>query len=436
MSQVFSTTDLKNRVLHKCGELQDGSSQFESKVVEYLNTLYANLFAGGNLLSPDTNESWVWAESVRPIVISLLSSNTTGTVALTADSTSGTFSSAPALSMEGRYLFLESISDVYKIATHTAGATAFSLDQAFLGASASYNFTAAKLDYDLSDDVIVITNKNNKIDFTEGGSDLVATLTNGSYSPSALCTEIDTRLSAAGAGSYTVSFDSIKRKFSIVKSAGTFTIKFGTGSNVYFSAAGILGYENQDYTGALTYSSAYALSAISRITKPLQMYKNSGLYTGNSKDLNKIFSIDSNTFLRDYPIGFIRNGMPDKYCLLSQGIDGLCSIRVNGFTDENTRVEVSYIPVPRSLIDNANSYPLVPSTGVDYLVYGAAYFLAQDKSDGKAPEFLSQAQSQLKAMVNENRKGISLGGQNFGRLVPRPNQLPSPRPFNSGDPYS
>ena len=101
----------------------------------------------------------------------------------------------------------------------------------------------------------VIDATNNKLDFTEGGGELTATISSGTYTATTLCTEIDTRVTAAGAGSYTVTYSTTTGKFTIVKSAGTFTLKWATGTNTATSIRTAIGFSNADDTGALTYTS-------------------------------------------------------------------------------------------------------------------------------------------------------------------------------------
>ena len=418
-----STRQLKKEVLRICGELEDGNSPFDSNAVDYLNDLHRGVIAGGNLFGSDVAEPWVWAQSKRPILLALQPKVDTGTVSLVADSAAGTFSSAPVASMEGRFLYISTQADVYRIATHTAGATAFTLDYPYLEATGSYTFLAVKLDYKAIDDNIIINSLNNKIDFNEGGSQLTATLISGTYNPTTLCTEIATRLGASGVQIYTVTFNSITRKFTIAQGGATFVLMFGTGTNVYVSAAGTLGFDQENKSGALTYSSGYALNGVLRITKPLSMYRESEISSEAAKDSNKIFLVDDNTFLREFPISRISEKVPDKFCLVDQDQNALWTLRMNAYPDEEIRVEMNYIPLVKKLIDSDSNFPLVPEPNANFLIYGAAHFLLNDKSDSKADKYLQMAQAQLKALVNDNRKGLSLGGQNFGRIIPRMSQL-------------
>lgn len=60
-----------------------------------------------------------------------------GTVAVTPDSTTITFSTAPAASQAGKFFATDNFSEIYKIASHTAGATTATLDIAYNGTLAT-----------------------------------------------------------------------------------------------------------------------------------------------------------------------------------------------------------------------------------------------------------------------------------------------------------
>ncbi len=207
---------------------------------------------------------------------------------------------------------------------------------------------------------------------------------------------------------------------------------FATGTNVGISASGVLGYDIEDQTGALTYTSTYALSGIARLSKPIAVYRNYP-YGESMRENNKIFQIDDNTFLRDYPMGSNALAVPDKFCISEMGNDGLWTLRFNASVQEDTRAEVNFIPVARKLVDNVNSFPLIPGSFSDFLVYGAAHFLQADKSDTKATDSLQKAQAQLKALIAFNRQGSQLAGNAFGKLTPRPEGMK--RQWGSGSAY-
>ena len=432
MSFPRSTRVLKQDVLTVCGELTDGTSDFDDQVVTYLDKVHQGLIAGNNLFDMSCMEPWVWAQSKYPILLSLNAASS-GSATVTNGLTAGVFDSAPSISLEGRYLSFSGQSDIYRISEHTAASTAFSIDQVYLGTTGNYNFNAYKYDYEAINDVLVINSRNCKIDFSEGGSQLTATLSYGSYSPTTLCAEIDSKMTSAGAQSYTVTFDAITRKFTIAQGGATFSLLFGSGTNAYISASGVLGYDIEDQTSALTYTSQYVLSGIVRLSKPITTYANSPLYNLANRDSNKIFQIDDNTFLRDYPINVSRSGIPDKFCISEMSKDGLLTLRFNSSVSQDTRIEVNHIPVARRLVDNVNSFPLIHPSFSDFLVYGAAHFIQMDKSDSKAADSLQKAQAQLKALISFNRQGSQLAGNNVGRLIARPNDAKVPS--NTGSAY-
>ncbi|NVM21122.1 MAG: flagellar filament capping protein FliD [Desulfobacterales bacterium] len=102
---------------------------------------------------------------------------------------------------------------------------------------------------------------NNKIDFKEnGGAELTATITSGTYTVSELEAEIESRLETASANSidYSVSYDSSTKKFTIKENGSILTqldLLWATGTNSATSAASILGFDSADDTGALEYAS-------------------------------------------------------------------------------------------------------------------------------------------------------------------------------------
>lgn len=423
MGFLRNVNELKIEVLKKCGELTDGTSPYDADAVTYLNELHQSVIAGGNIFGFDVAEPWIWAQSKRPVVLNLTPA-VTGSATLTQSSRSGTFSSAPTISLAGRFFKVEGRSDYYKILAHTAASTAFTLDQPYLADSGTLNYRAIKLDYDAFDDTILIDSSNNKIDFKENsGTELTATITAGVYTPTTLCTEIKTQMEAAGAATYTITFDSLTRKFLISMDGTSLQLQFATGTNVLVSASEVLGFEMEDLTDDNEHRSTYALSAIVRVSKPMTMYREAPYYSNSAKDAGKIWMLDSNIFMREFPINRMSEVMPDKFCIIEQGVNGLWKLRFNGSVlEEDVRVELNVIPVTRKLVDSTNCYSRIPGIHSNFLIYGAAHFIALDKADNKAEVFGGLAKAQLQAMVNENRKGASLAGNQYGRLIPRQGQ--------------
>jgi hypothetical protein len=105
----------------------------------------------------------------------------------------------------------------------------------------------------------IVSAANNKLDFGEGGSQIEATLSNGTYTAAALCAEIKAKLDASvGALTYTVTHDATTRKFTI-SAGGNFELKWFSGTSKATDCSTLLGYSDAaDDTGAATYTSDVA----------------------------------------------------------------------------------------------------------------------------------------------------------------------------------
>lgn len=151
MGQFYSGSDLKKGALLRAGEPTDGTSSYDSLALKYLNQIYFNIIAGSNEFDIDCGEPWVWARSRSPIILTLkaafgtqaLGGNVGGaTVSVTTGSSSGIFSTAPTTSMAGQYLYVQDNNpERYRILTHTASTTSFTLDGPYNGTTnAAANF--------------------------------------------------------------------------------------------------------------------------------------------------------------------------------------------------------------------------------------------------------------------------------------------------------
>jgi hypothetical protein len=78
---------------------------------------------------------------------------------------------------------------------------------------------------------------NRVITFGEGGGNLTANLTTGDYDTASLCTEIKTRMDAAGALTYTVTYDDATNLFTIAAS-GAFILVLSVTANSAFPMLG------------------------------------------------------------------------------------------------------------------------------------------------------------------------------------------------------
>lgn len=113
------------------------------------------------------------------------------------------------------------------------------------------------------DEFVVVTGENDALDFNEGGSEFNATLDSGTYTADDLATEIDTQLTAEGAGSYAIAFNPITAKFTLTKSAGTFQLLWSSGTNTATSIGDTIGFlTTSNDTGSTAYTADFSRPGI------------------------------------------------------------------------------------------------------------------------------------------------------------------------------
>ncbi len=426
MAQFRTTADIVDLALRKAGEVTNGNSPYETQVLDYLNRMHMTLLAGGTIpigkdASVTIDETWPWARSKIPLVLHLQPKINTGTVTFTQGSVGGTFSSAPAVSLEGWFIRVSGRATVYKIAHHAAAATAFSVEGEYLEATgSSLNFEAYKLDYELIPDYITVNSENDRIQFQEAaGTTLTGTLTHGVRTPTAHIAHVITILNATGGTPvYTGSYDSSTRKFTISSDRGgsSVFVLVGTGDQSHRSQHKVLGFDDENTTNAASIVSTYALGGIARLIEPMRVLSG-----------EHIFGTDAESFSRDFPLSQICEGTPDRFAVIREDTDGRMIVRMNGFPKDETRVEVERVEVPRDLKDNSTSVPLIPRKHVDILEDAAVFYIMLDKNDDRASMYAQLLQGKLNAMISQHRGSLLRSGEHFGQFIPRRDLLSRPR---------
>lgn len=158
MANSQNSADLLRDALGLVGELPDGSSDYTALALKFLNDAYLAVLAGSNEFQLDIGEPWVFARNSTPKSFVLLPAYSDGTVSLTNASAAGTFSSAPSASLgsfANRYIKVNDRASYYQITEHVAGASAFTLDRAYLEATGgTLAFTAIPLIYNLGSGIL------------------------------------------------------------------------------------------------------------------------------------------------------------------------------------------------------------------------------------------------------------------------------------------
>lgn len=108
-------------------ELSDRLGAYDNSVSSDLTKLKRWLNMGYQYICGKMN----WPFLTAYEIVQTTTDITTGTVSVTAGSTSGTFSSAPSVSVANRYIKFSSADDWYQITAHTASSTSFTISPSY-----------------------------------------------------------------------------------------------------------------------------------------------------------------------------------------------------------------------------------------------------------------------------------------------------------------
>ena len=125
-----TTRQIKQDVLFRGAEVVGGASDYDQKVIDYINRVYKTMAAGASEFLPEYIEDWWW---LRARGVLTLKPVTVGTVNITQDSANITFDIAPTDSVVDYRIRFDNWGEVFTIATHTAGAVDATLDSPFTG---------------------------------------------------------------------------------------------------------------------------------------------------------------------------------------------------------------------------------------------------------------------------------------------------------------
>ena len=167
---------------------------------------------------------------------------------------------------------------------------------------------------------------NFRIDFSEGGPALVATLNAGDYSITEFTAEVKRALDAAGALTYSVSVNRTTRLITIA-ATGTFSLLCFTGVNQGTAVWALLGFNTgADKTGAATYLADNASGYVYRPQAILQMFEGKD---DNLEKLDAVVNISASGVVQVVTFGNQRYFMFEIYPITNLTLNSCAEIDNN-----------------------------------------------------------------------------------------------------------
>lgn len=143
----------QQEVAAQCG-LDSTDTQQGPLVRRWINTAQKYIYS---------QSPWEFLRASTPLVVQTVTDITTGTVATVAGSTTITFSSAPTVSVAGRYIQTSSSLDWYNITSHTASTTTAVIEAPAITTNSVATYTVRKFYYSTSALVDRVLQINNSI---------------------------------------------------------------------------------------------------------------------------------------------------------------------------------------------------------------------------------------------------------------------------------
>ena len=160
MANLQFSADILDDILFRAGEPTDGTSDFDADALRALNRAYQALWMGGSELDPTINEDWWWLLADPPLTLTLEPLIDGGTVSVTNNNTSATFSTTPSPLIDSDvtnwFLKIDGHPDVFRVKS-ISSATA-TLDSVYTGKTdTAAGYRLMKLEYALNSNVLRIT---------------------------------------------------------------------------------------------------------------------------------------------------------------------------------------------------------------------------------------------------------------------------------------
>lgn len=396
MGNFVHTHDLKKNALSRAGELDDGNSPYDATAVKYLNQIYQAIIAGGNEFDVELGEPWIWAKERHPGILILNIPYETGTVSLTNGSASGTFSSAPAASQAGKFMKITGRPEYFRIASHTAASTSFTLDANYTDTTGSgLSYKAYSLEYSLASGIERLIGpmrvyRGQDFNLIESG------LIHG-VDLQALNAEYPMRELATGTPTM---FSQVHRDHE-----GLIHLRMNKSVDTQTKVE----YDHISIQGDLV-DKTFATTDVTTATD--------------------LITITDHGLVDDERVMFLTTGTIPAG-LSTATIYYVVSATQNTFkvsaTSGGSAVDITSQGAGTHRVTNI---PLVPKSFRTVLEFGAAFYLLSEKEDSEATTYFQLTQAKMRAMVKANRRELHhINKKYFGQLIPRLSQVSSRRRF-------
>jgi len=412
MANYENTQDLKKGVLFRCGELDDGTSEYDSKVLEYLNRAQQAMVSGAAELDLDIGEPFPWALNQYNKILILEPAITNLAVTFTNGSATATLSATPVSNLLNYWVQPENSSETYRISAHTGTSTTITLDSVYIDTSASgLPCTIFKTDYELDTNVLrlanpFITNYDEVILYNSDPGQIVGVdlsefmrqyplFLYRASTPTAF-----TQVYKDNAMKPTVRFNScpverIRVQYNYVPVPPVLTNGVVEIQTITRSLAPTAGNYVLIFNGVPSTSIAWNATA-TQIQAAINTIPELALATVTGT-LATSLVITFNGFYGDAP-------------LLTVGSNTL----VNGVTAVTLTVAET--------VKGEQSIPIIPRDHRVTLEYYAAYYLCTDKNDSRATEYRELTRAGMRALVKAWKQEKITTNPDFGRMIARPDR--------------
>lgn len=389
---ISSASYLKQSALFRVGELTDGTSPYDSKCLQYINQIYRAILAGGNEFELELGSPWSWARSQSPATFVLQPKYDSGTVSVTADSTTITFNPAPSVSLAGQWFKVEDRPEFFRINSHAAASSTAVIDTPYTDdTGTNLPFSVYYLEYDLPvkvERIIAPMTVDRQQQFSSPKDGLIYQVDLSNMNEVWPLKQLP---------------EEVPQQYAVLSKSSSGDIRVRMNAQV--------GYRTRvsfDYIPV--YSPLVEISLIAAdvnaATNTIN-YNDHGLLNGSEI----VFSSSSIGNVIVNSSYFVVNSTKNSFQI-------------------STSKGGSALDITSSGDGMFSSVPIIPQTFRDILDYGAAFYLMVDKNDERSEAYGLLVKAKMKAMISANNREMSQSSAGrLGEMIPRLDMHSGPRRY-------